>query len=263
MAVTRISGNCGGGRVLAIILSSALISQMRKQVLNLAVFFWWVNVGTGSPASLLLSGLYSFSYSSRGKDWWASTGTRAALSGILCLEWIGTSHLCSPSLLPLNSQCVFGIHNTVCSAFSSGEGVWDATEGEEARRSVWWAKDFFGDAGRTSECQLPDWGGQEEDGNWGRRETKDKVGQMVSCSLFPAECSQGPSPVADCHAAIWTTPVVPQPENSWAELAHPRGEHWLSFLVASAFWLEDDFFFSPSLIPSYHISFSLFFFSKK
>lgn len=50
---------------------------------------------------------------------------------------------------------------------------------------------------------------------------KDRAGQVVSCSLLPAECPQGPSPVADCHAAIRTTPVVPELENPWAELTHP------------------------------------------
>lgn len=50
---------------------------------------------------------------------------------------------------------------------------------------------------------------------------KDMVGQMVSCALSSAECPQGPSPVADCHAAIWTTPIISQPENPWAELAYP------------------------------------------
>lgn len=40
----------------------------------------------------------------------------------------------------------------------------------------------------------------------------------------PAERTQGPSPVADRHAALRAAPVVPQPEDPGAELAHPRGE---------------------------------------
>lgn len=48
-----------------------------------------------------------------------------------------------------------------------------------------------------------------------------RVGPMVFRSLFPAERPQSPSPVADRHAAIRTTPVVPELENPWAELPHP------------------------------------------
>lgn len=57
-------------------------------------------------------------------------------SGIVYLMRIGISHLCSHGPWPLSSQCVSGVHNTACSAFSSGEGVRDKTEGEEAGRSV-------------------------------------------------------------------------------------------------------------------------------
>ena len=62
---------------------------------------------------------------------------------------------------------------------------------------------------------------------------RDMVGQMISCVLSPAECPQGSSPVADRHAATWTTPVIPQPENPWAELAYPRE----LFLWLPCWWL--------------------------
>lgn len=158
-----------------------------------------------------------------------AAGTRAALSGILYLMWIGTSHLCSPILLLLNSQCVSGIHSAMCSAFFSGEGVWDTTEGEEARRSVWWAKDFLGDASRTSECQLPDWGSQEEGGNWGQKGDKgqgwaDGILFSFSCRMLTRSLPRGWLPCSDMdhphRTPTWKFLGWTRPSPRWALVFH-------------------------------------------
>lgn len=140
-----------GGRILAIIGQMPSFHSWESRSGICPCFHSGLMIGLGVLLFLLLPGLYSWTSSSWERSKENQSGNEAALSGVVYLMWIGTSYLCSHVLLPLSSQCVSGVHNTACSAFSSGEGVWDTTEGEEARRSVRWAKDFLGDASRTSE----------------------------------------------------------------------------------------------------------------
>lgn len=182
----------------------------------------------------LLPGLYSFPYCSQGKKWWESGENWQPPPGLLCLRWIGTSPFCSHVLLQLTSQHVSGVHNTACLAFSSGEGVWDTAEGEEARRFVWWAEDFLGDASRTSECQLPDWERREGAANWGGRETEgygwaDDILCAFSCRMPTRFLPRGWSPCSDMdhprHTPTWKS-------LGWTRLS-PR---WvLSFFAGSTF----------------------------
>ena len=157
--------------------------------------------------------------------------------------WIGTS-LCSHVLLQLTSPHVSGVHSTACLAFSSGEGVWDAAEGEEARRSVWWAEDFLGDASRTSECQLSDWERREGATNWGGRETKgygwpDGILCSFFCRMPTRSLPRGWLPCSDMdhphHIPTWKS-------LGWTRLSLRWILSLLSFLAGSTFSLEGDFF---------------------